>query len=124
MKGSDISSRQYAEVASSLDCPPELLCTEDDILDLLRSLDVTKANGPDGISAVMLKATAPNIAKGVMILFIKSIQHEDVPKKWKTSSVIPIPKDNDTCQPSNYRPISLLSVLSISCWKGICTNTS
>ena len=97
---------------SSSDCPPELLCTEDDILELLLSLDVTKANGPDDISATMLKATAPTIAKGVMILFNKSIQLGEVPKEWKTSSVVPIPKGSDICQPNNYRPISLLSVLS------------
>ena len=42
---------------------PELLCTEDDILELLFSLDITKANGPDNISAVMLKATAPTLLK-------------------------------------------------------------
>ena len=98
--------------AASSDCPPDLLCTEYDILDVLHSLDVTKAKLPDGISAVMLKATALNIAKGVMILFNESIQLGEVPKEWKMSSVKPIPKDNDTCQSSNYRPISLLSILS------------
>ena len=96
----------------SLDCPQELLCTEDDILKLLYSLDITKANGPDDMSATVLKATAPTIANGVMISFNKSIELGEVPKEWKTSSVVPIPKGNDTCQPSNYRPISLLSVLS------------
>ena len=65
----------------------------------------------DNISATMLKATA-TIAKGVMILFNKSIQLGEVLKEWKKSSVVPIPKVNNACQPSNYRPISLLSVLS------------
>ena len=58
-------------VTTSSDCPSELLCTEDDILELLLSSDTTKANGPDDISAVILKATAPSIAKGVKILFNK-----------------------------------------------------
>ena len=31
---------------SSSDCPSELLCTEDKMLEQLLSLDVTKANGP------------------------------------------------------------------------------
>ena len=64
------------------------------------------------VSAAMLKATAPTIAKGVKILFNKSIQLGEVPREWKRSSVVPVPKSNDTCQTSNYRPISLLSVLS------------
>jgi len=33
------------------DCPTNLLCTEDEILQLLQNLDVSKSNGPDGISA-------------------------------------------------------------------------
>ena len=42
-------------------CPSELLCDEEEIFDLLLSLDVYKASGPDGISATMLKATAASI---------------------------------------------------------------
>ena len=90
--------------AASSDCPPDLLCTEYDILDVLHSLDVTKAKLPDGISAVMLKATALNIAKGVMILFNKSIQLGQVPKEWKMFSVILIPKDTDTCPTNQLSP--------------------
>ena len=98
--------------ANSADCPSEFLCTEDDVLDLLLSLDTTKANGPDGISALMLKATAPSIAKGVTILFNMSIKLGKVPTEWKTSAIVSIPKGGDSNQPSNYRPISLLSILS------------
>ena len=64
-----LTESDRAEFITSSDCPPELLCTEDEILELLLSLDVTKANGPDDITAAVLKATAPSIAKGVMILF-------------------------------------------------------
>ena len=32
--------------ASSDDCPPNLLCSEEEVLGLLLSLDTTKANGP------------------------------------------------------------------------------
>ncbi len=40
-------------------CPDHLLCTMDE---LINGLDVWKANGPDGISARMLKATSNSIA--------------------------------------------------------------
>ena len=60
----------------------------------------------------MLKATAYSIAKSVTILFNKSIQSGVVPDEWKLSSVVPIPKAKEMNQPSNYRPISLLSILS------------
>jgi len=41
-----------------------------------------------------------------------SIEHGIFPEKWKLSSVVPIPKDGDRTNPSNYRPISLLSIVS------------
>ena len=39
-------------------CPDDFLCDEEEVLELLLSIDTTKANGPDGISGLMLKATA------------------------------------------------------------------
>ena len=35
-----------------------------------------------------------------------------MPDEWKLSSVVPIPKAKEMNRPSNYRPISLLSILS------------
>ena len=40
----------------------DLLCTQEQVLHLLRSLDTGKVNGPDNISARMLKETASSIA--------------------------------------------------------------
>ena len=47
--------------------PDEILCSEEEVLQLLSNLDVSKANGPDNISARMLKATASSIAPSVTI---------------------------------------------------------
>ena len=41
-------------VLLSDDQPVELLCDEDSVLEVLLSLDVSKSNGPDSISARML----------------------------------------------------------------------
>ena len=72
-----------------------------------------KANGPDGISAKMLKGTALSITPMLTCLFNMSIDHEIFPEKRKLSSVLPpIPKDGDCTNPSNFRPISLLSIVS------------
>ena len=40
------------------DCPKDLLYSEEEDLDLLLALDTTKSNGPDGISAKMLRGVA------------------------------------------------------------------
>ena len=96
----------------SSECPDELLCTREEVEHLLLNLDESKASGPDGISATMLKHTATSIAPSVIALFNLSIQSGQVPTEWKKSQVVPIPKSSDQASPSNYRPISLLSILS------------
>ena len=92
--------------------PDDLLCTEDEVLDLLQTVDVSKASGHDKISGSMLKATAASIAAPVTELFNKSISTGCFPKMWKRSNLVPIPKSGDKGNPANYRPISLLPVLS------------
>ena len=52
-------------------CPDDLLCTEEEDFDHLSSLDTTKANCPDRISAKMLKESAVSVYK----LIDKAIQH-------------------------------------------------
>ena len=79
---------------------------------MLLTLDTSKSSGPDGISAAMLKATATSIGKGITAFFNKSIKCGQLPKEWKISAVVPTPKEDDSSQPKNYRPVSLLSILS------------
>ena len=92
--------------------PTEFLCTEEEVFDLLSSLDVSRANGPDGISARMLKYTAASITPTVTKLFNLSITQGRMPVNWKKSAIVPIPKTSDMSTPTNYRPISLLPLLS------------
>ena len=94
------------------DCPIEFLCTEEEVYELLFNLDAMKANGPDDISAKMLKETALSIAPIVTQLFNISIILGELPNEWKMARVSPIPKSGDHSDPGNYRPISLLSLLS------------
>ena len=89
-----------------------LLCTEDDVLDLLQNIDVSKASGQDQISGRMLKDTATSIVTPVTKLFNKSISTGCFPTMWKQSNIVPIPKSGDKGNSTNYWPISLLPVLS------------
>ena len=70
---------------------------------------MSKASRPDGISAHMLKATADAIAPK---LFNSSIRCFRPPSSWKISSVVPIPQVPLANSTADYRPISLLSILS------------
>ena len=61
----------------------------------------------------MLKGVACSLTPVLVKLFNLSITSCSLPFSWKTSRVVPIPKGSSTnSNPSNYRPISLLSITS------------
>ena len=94
-------------------CPDYLLCTVEEVIHLIKGLDTSKSNGPDGISAQMLKSTALSIAPPLTQLFNISISNGHFPDSWKNANIVPIPKSViDKASPSGYRPISLLSIIS------------
>ncbi len=72
--------------------PDHLLCMTQQIEQLLKGLDVSKATGPDEISARMLKATSESIALSLTSLFNLSIIKGHFPKLWKSARVVSIPK--------------------------------
>ena len=94
------------------DCPQDLLCTEDEVYDLITDLDSSKSTGPDGISTKMLRGTVDAIVPSLTKLFNLSLTSGSIPEAWKLVRIVPVPKSTDMSSPSNYRPISILSVVS------------
>ena len=70
------------------------------------------ASGSDGVSCHMLRATARAITPAITSIFNKSLEQSKLPNDWKTSNVTPILKHGDPSSVLNYRPISLLPLLS------------
>ena len=91
----------------------DLTCTEEEVYHLLKTLNSSKAAGPDGISVRMLKETASATAPSLTDLFNNSISEGCFPACWKIANVVPIPKSSSQkSSPCGYRPISLLSIIS------------
>ena len=78
-------------------------------MELRQALGTNKASGPDVIAAKMLKYTASVIAPSLKLSFNYSVMNGVVPDEW---NIVPIPKSSNRAQASNYRPISVLSILS------------
>ena len=75
-------------------------------------LDNKKSPGPDGISNHLLKLSLPYIIDSLTYIFNLCIEKNHYPSEFKKAKVIPLPKTRDKTNLTDYRPISLLSVLS------------
>ena len=78
------------------------------ILEILKSLNVSKACGIDGIGNNVLKKCANSLVEPISILANASLESGCFPTVWKQANVVPVYKKNDKTCVSNYRPISLL----------------
>ena len=85
---------------------------DSDVFNVLRSLDETKAMGYDGISPKLLKQCALSLYQPLHYLFSLSLSQSYLPLEWRTHLIKPIFKSGDKNSVRNYRPISLLSVVS------------
>ena len=89
-----------------------VVCSHKEVHKLLSTHKVNTANGSDGISSVMLRGTADAITPALTTLFNLSLKQCTVPDQWKLSNITPVFKSEDCSDASNYRPISLLSLIS------------
>ena len=78
----------------------------------LKALDPKKAIGLDDISSLFLRDGADCITLPVSHIINTSIMTECVPNGFKEAKVIPLFKKGSRLDPGNYRPVSILSVLS------------
>ena len=79
---------------------------------ILSGLDANKAYGPDNLSSRILKECVNVLAPSLPLLFKKSFASGHIPTQWKQANVVPVHKKGNKSQVSNYRPISLLCIVS------------
>jgi len=101
----DISDTNRLQVDSD-QCPPELLCSEEEITELLQTLDTSKASGLADVSTRMLRDCVCHCSLPY------TVQNGVIPDEWKCSSIVPILKSSHKVLASIYRPTSLLSIVS------------
>ena len=82
------------------------------ILKTFKELNIKKTEDLWGISTNIIKPVMPTIAPYLAFIFNQCIDDKQFPTLMKYSKIIPLFKAGEKSDPSNFRPISILPVLS------------
>ena len=79
---------------------------------LIQSISNKKSSGLDGITSHILKLSLPYIVESLTFIYNLCISKGTFPQDLKNAKLIPIPKSKDLTDLNNFRPISILPVIS------------
>ena len=82
------------------------------IFDIVHLLKSNKAAGLDKIPTRLIRDAESELTPSIAYLVNKSIRDGKFPALWKLACVTPLHKADDKLKVENYRPISILPVLS------------
>ena len=77
----------------------------------LKNLNGFKTVGADEVHPLILKNFSNEFDIPLEIIFRKSIETGKIPNAWRLANVSPIFKRGSRLEPSNYRPVSLTSIV-------------
>lgn len=92
-------------------CISDIVITRDIVRSKLDTIKVDKAAGPDGILPRVIYECREVLLEPLYLLFKASAHQGLIPNKWREATVVAIFKKGSKSNPSNYRPISLTSVI-------------
>ena len=98
-------------IRHSRDKIDSMTVTPAEVLDVLRTLRLGKASGPDGINNHIFREVALQISNALSLIYNQSLNTSIFPYSWKISNVCPIFKSGDSPITSYYRPLSLLNTM-------------
>ena len=81
------------------------------IIDAIHELSPNSAAGPDCVPSSLLVNCATELATVLLLILSHSLSYGVIQKSWKRAAIIPMYKSGDQAVPSNYRQISLTSVI-------------
>lgn len=89
-----------------------MVINREDIRKTLKKVKRNKSPGPDGLHPRVILEVADVLVEPLWIIFNNSLEKHQVPSEWKLANITAIFKKGDKSDPSNYRPVSLTSILS------------
>ena len=96
-------------ISSNLTIP---LMSVTEVYKYLQNLKQSASRGPDDIDNKILQISCPVLSESLTYIYNLCIEKSHFPTQLKTAKVIHLYKSGDNLEPSNYRPISILSSIS------------
>ena len=83
---------------------------ESDVERIFKSVDANKSQGPDGISGKIIKTCCNELSFIFTYIFNMSLKLHTIPRIWKLSEIIPVPKKPSFKIMNDLRPVALTSI--------------
>ena len=90
---------------------PTLIVREEQVLELLTTINTEKSPGPDSVHPRILKELREELSSVIADIFNTTLNESRLPMDWITANISAIFKKGQKTNPSNYRPVSLTSVV-------------
>ena len=84
--------------------------TKNELLSLIDNINLRKSPGADNIGPKLIKDAKHLLIDPLVYIYNLSFETGIVPSQLKLAKVIPIYKKGSKDSPSNYRPISMISI--------------
>ena len=88
------------------------IISHDKIREIIMQMNTTKSSGYDKISVKLLQAAGNSIVGPLTHIFNQSLRTGIFPDEWKIAKITPIHKADEKNLCGNYRPVSVISVVS------------
>ena len=88
-----------------------------EVCELLSTLDISKATGPDNLPAAILKNCANSLSPSLTAFINASLRSRFYVSEWKQANITPIHKKGSRQEIENYCQISLLPKSKKNVWR-------
>jgi hypothetical protein len=78
----------------------------------INKMSTKKATGSDGIPVIVIKRCSTVLVPCLVNIVERCLSEGAFPQIWKEAIIVPVPKVKNSPNPTDYRPISLLPVMS------------
>ncbi|CAH2087310.1 unnamed protein product [Euphydryas editha] len=108
----NLNNATLANNSHSMTTFNKIVFYETEVIKKIKSLDLKKGPGPDGIPPIFVKRCGNALAFPLTVIFNNSLKNGIFPEEWKKARIVPVYKKGDRVDVKNYRPISILSCFS------------